>query len=299
MPSLSDAYAIVESDEHRHRLITLVQSQAPLDQVAFATNRSFGTRPDPKGNQRQGPRPHCNHCKEFGHWTERCFILHPELKQKYAKGRTSGPPRTVVVAEISPTLVPATTTTVSPLDLLQAQIGKLQSQIGILANHSSPATSSLSAQESTGTPTALVARTETPTWILDSGANDHMTGELSALTSNIISVDQSVLIADGSSSTISHKGDVQLTPHILLSSVCHIPKLAFNLLSVSRLAKSLNCAVIFLPHKCLLQDLHSRKIFGTGYESKWVILLWGSSLTFIYRSSSCYLTHFGLFFSCF
>ena len=35
---------------------------------------------------------------------------------------------------------------------------------------------------------------------------------------------------------------------------------------VSRLAKSLNCAVIFLPFYCLLQDLSSKKIFGRGYK---------------------------------
>uniref|UniRef100_A0A2N9EV06 Reverse transcriptase Ty1/copia-type domain-containing protein n=1 Tax=Fagus sylvatica TaxID=28930 RepID=A0A2N9EV06_FAGSY len=81
----------------------------------------------------------------------------------------------------------------------------------------------------TGTPTACHVRSEAPTWVLDSGANDHMTD-------------------------------------ILLSSVLHVPNFAFNLLSVSRLAKSLNCAVIFLPYHCLLQDLNSKKIFGRGYE---------------------------------
>ena len=57
-----------------------------------------------------------------------------------------------------------------------------------------------------------------------------------------------------------------LSLDILLSSVLHVPNFTFNLLSVSRLAKSLNCTIIFLPYHCLLQDLNSKKIFGRGYE---------------------------------
>jgi hypothetical protein len=101
---------------------------------------------------------------------------------------------------------------------------------------------------------------------MDSGANDHMTGESSIFPSPLIPVTQSVSLADGSTSHISHKGDVFLSSDIMLSSVLHIPNFAFNLLSVSCFTKSLNCAVIFLPFHCLLQDLSSKKIFGRGYE---------------------------------
>ncbi len=91
-----------------------------------------------------------------------------------------------------------------------------------------------------------------------------MIGKSSLFSSPLIPMTQSVSLADGSTSHISHKRDVILSSNIMLSSVLHV--LAFNLLSVSCLAKSLNCVVIFLPHHCLLQDLNSRKIFGKGYE---------------------------------
>uniref|UniRef100_A0A2N9J4F8 Uncharacterized protein n=1 Tax=Fagus sylvatica TaxID=28930 RepID=A0A2N9J4F8_FAGSY len=118
----------------------------------------------------------------------------------------------------------------------------------------------------TGTPTAFHVRSGEPIWVLDSGANDHMTGESSIFSPPLIPVTQSINLADGSTSHISHKGDVFLSSDIMLSSILHILNFAFNLLSVSCLAKSLNCAVIFLPFHCLLQDLSSKKIFGRGYE---------------------------------
>jgi hypothetical protein len=56
-----------------------------------------------------------------------------------------------------------------------------------------------------------------------------MTGESSIFSSPLIPVTQSVSLADGSTSHISHKGDVFLSSDIMLSSVLYIPNFAFNL----------------------------------------------------------------------
>ena len=77
--------------------------------------------------------------------------------------------------------------------------------------------------------------TGVPRWVLDSGANDHRTGELSLFVFP----------------RVHSKGDVCLSPTLTLSSLLHVSQLSFNLPLVSRLAKSYNCAVIFLPDRCL------------------------------------------------
>ena len=89
-----------------------------------------------------------------------------------------------------------------------------------------------------------------------------MTGKLSIFSSPVVPIHQTVCLADGSTSTIQHKGDVCLSPNITLSSVLHVPNFAFNLLSVSHLAKTFNYAVIFLLDCYLLLDQISKKIFG-------------------------------------
>ncbi|GFS29324.1 hypothetical protein Acr_00g0006330 [Actinidia rufa] len=68
-------------------------------------------------------------------------------------------------------------------------------------------------------PTALHGKSGHPTWILDSGANNYMTGELATFTSPVTSVNQSVCIADGSSIPIRSQGDARLSSDITLSSV--------------------------------------------------------------------------------
>ncbi|GFZ09750.1 hypothetical protein Acr_21g0003490 [Actinidia rufa] len=67
-----------------------------------------------------------------------------------------------------------------------------------------------------GTLTALHSKSGHPTWILDSGANNHMTGELSIFNSPVTSVNQSVCIADGSSLPIHSQGDARLSSDITL-----------------------------------------------------------------------------------
>ena len=102
---------------------------------------------------------------------------------------------------------------------------------------------------------------------MDSGTNDHITGVFFFLSLPVPAIiAQSVCFADGSLSFVCHKGVMSLSPTIILSFVLHVLNFAYNLLSVSRLVKQFNCAVIFLPSSCLLQDVSSKRWFGKGYE---------------------------------
>ena len=131
-----------------------------------------------------------------------------------------------------------------------------------------------------GTSTDRLA-TQDP-WVIDLGANDHMTGT-SGLLSNL---DQSsslpnVTLANDSVTTVSSLGTANLNPNLSLSSVLYIPSFTFNLLSISKLTKLLNCAAIFLSTHCIFQDLKTRKIIG-GHETGGLYYLdWRSSSTLV------------------
>ena len=86
-----------------------------------------------------------------------------------------------------------------------------------------------------------------PPWIIDSGASDHMTN-LSKLFQTYVPCpgNQKIRIADGSFSPIAGKGSVPISKNITLKSVLHVPKLACNLLSVSKLCQDSNYCLIFL-----------------------------------------------------
>ncbi|KAL4614932.1 hypothetical protein ACB092_07G088700, partial [Castanea dentata] len=104
-------------------------------------------------------------------------------------------------------------------------------------------------------------------WVIDSGATDHMTG-----TSGLLSdLEQSnslpnVTLANGSATTVSGLGTANLSPNLSLSSDLYIRDFPFNLLSISKLTKILNCTTIFLSTHCIFQDLKMGKIIGEGHE---------------------------------
>jgi len=83
-------------------------------------------------------------------------------------------------------------------------------------------------------------------WVIDSGASDHISGNTS-LFSTISFQKKSHFITFANSSKTSSKGAGQaiLSPSLNLKLVLFVPNCPFNLISLSQLTKTLNCSVTF------------------------------------------------------
>ena len=93
---------------------------------------------------------------------------------------------------------------------------------------------------------------------MDSGASDRMTGDITEFEEfKPCSGGAMVQIADGSSSSIAGIGSVIISKDIRLDSVLFVPKLDCNLLSISKLAKDMNCITKFSLNTYEFQDLIS------------------------------------------
>lgn len=77
----------------------------------------------------------------------------------------------------------------------------------------------------------------------------------------------SVTLADGSECSVRGSGTVRLSSSISLPSVLNLPGFSFNLMSISKVTRALNCCVSFYPDHCLFQDLLTKRIIGKGHES--------------------------------
>lgn len=83
-------------------------------------------------------------------------------------------------------------------------------------------------------------------WILDLGASYLMTCERDAKTNErSFTFDSSVKISNGSFVSANSYRDVISNPIVKVSNVLYIPSFACNLISISKLTKTLNCATHF------------------------------------------------------
>ena len=108
------------------------------------------------------------------------------------------------------------------------------------------------------------ATSKNRTWIIDTGASDHMTWDSSQLKSVLPSSQLVISTANGSTSPITGEGSVILSNTLTLDTVLVVPSLEYNLLSISQITSTLACTVTFWPSFCVFQDILTRKILGYG-----------------------------------
>ncbi|KAL6321073.1 hypothetical protein AAG906_012065 [Vitis piasezkii] len=185
-------------------------------------------------------RPWCNHCRKPGHTKETCWHLHAEED-------TSG-------------------TISNPGPFSKEQLEALQKMFQqTLQSTGTTIGTAFVAQKDIFSHALNVRQENHTTWIVDSGASDHMTGNLMVFHEYTpCHNNSSVRIADGTLSRVFGIGSVIISKDITLHSVLYVPKLDCNLLSISRLTQDLNCVTKFLPHMCEFQALNSGKRIGNA-----------------------------------
>ncbi|XP_057494455.1 uncharacterized protein LOC130779706 isoform X2 [Actinidia eriantha] len=155
MPSIFEAFAMLDGDERRHRLLQLrpppvTESTIP-DQMALAASGSRFS-----GGRSSSGRAPCSFCGGVTHGRDRCFKLHPELRETFKrnKEKSKASSRTAAISETSygspaaptaPDLHQLQTQFQNQMEQLQLQF---QTQLGSLIQQSprpnpSPSTATL------------------------------------------------------------------------------------------------------------------------------------------------------------
>lgn len=111
-------------------------------------------------------------------------------------------------------------------------------------------------------------------WIVDSGASNHITRSKHLLLHNdTVSSAKKVQLPTGEFAHISHIGNYPLSEGDSLKDVLCVPSFKFNLMSVSKVTKDMNCCVKFYPEHCVFQDLCTGKVKVTGREQAGLYIL--------------------------
>ena len=121
----------------------------------------------------------------------------------------------------------------------------------------------------TGNSTVCLSHSTPSRWVLDSGGSDHVTGNSSIFSElSPPKYPYYITVADGSKVEATSVGKVSPIPSLSLSSVLLIPNCPFNLISISKLTRSLNCVITFTSDSFLIQDRSTGQTVGVETESR-------------------------------
>jgi hypothetical protein len=74
-----------------------------------------------------------------------------------------------------------------------------------------------------------------------------------------------ISVANGKHVHVEGKGQIKLLSENIKSLVLYVPSFPFQLLSIGKVTKTLNCRVIFDSHRVLFQDRATERMIGEGF----------------------------------
>jgi hypothetical protein len=242
-----------------------------VNQTEAAANKAFGER----------EVWICEHCKKKGHLKNKCWILHPHLKQNRSS-RDQRRPRAnhaQTEEEAGPSnrekegsalRASAEYVKKSDLDALIKALkesGRTVTPFSFHALHTTDDHIALTndkpliALHTIDNHAASNALKNGKPLIVDSGASHHMISDLS-LISNLKPALGNVTIANGEKVRIEGIGDLKLFDKE--SKAFFMPSFTSNLLSIKKATTDLDCYAIFSPNEVFFQDIKSSKLLGQG-----------------------------------
>ena len=75
-----------------------------------------------------------------------------------------------------------------------------------------------------------------------------------------------ITLANGSQTMAKGIGSACPFPFVPLTSVLYVPDCPFNLISISKLTRNLNCLITFSDNYVILRDWSTGMTFGIGCE---------------------------------
>lgn len=279
LPSLNKAYQQVSQEEFV-RGLARVQDD-PSSAVGFAVRATTGQGRG-SNDKHVTNKPVCSHCKKPGHLVADCYALQvcTHCKKRghnvsrcyelngYPEGYTPGDrgnkPTTTshgrgvaranatAGSSPSPPLPPSNSSKSTTPSSSHGQVfsdEQWKAIVGFFGNSNIPEN-------------RLSGKFDNTSWIIDTGATHHVTGEKSWLF-DIKQLHCPVGLPNGDTVIASMEGSVYLSDTITLNHVLYVPNLSCNLLSVSQLNDNLQSIVTFNSDMCLIQD-QMKALIGTG-----------------------------------
>lgn len=285
LPSVKVAFATISREESHRGSSTVSQSKNNV--TAFVSKTNQTKKVVNKTNQNLV----CKHCGIKGHTIERCYKLigypktfkpRDESANNFVKASAN--------SSVSETTVASQADSSNNFGFTSEQIAKLLS----LINEKNGSDDAIANMAGIGCFTSNMARTsfnceqDQIRWVIDSGANQHMTISDKNLT-KVVDVTDLGLTVDHPNGTFAkiHKiGNLKLSSDLSLLDVLVVPEFEVHLISVHKLIRDNGCSINFLENEVVFQDLQSKQIVGSGKQTNGLYHLSHASLNHIVSHQS-------------
>ncbi|KAL3511008.1 hypothetical protein ACH5RR_030409 [Cinchona calisaya] len=276
LPNVRQAYSLVIQEQIQRQLSSEPEPTENFTIAANVQSKAFGIK-----NTKT-----CDHCHRSGHTIEECRTLKYYCKFCDKSGHTedrcrrknnkAGPPQQNRASRSKPQSAAnmAENSNMNDDNSLMSfspeYLQQLAKALSTMNQNSSSGNSDVfaNAADLFSVSKSHVNSVFTNSWILDSGATDHMTSHPSLLSKSQPSFSHTVNLPNGTSTPITYTGNIVFNRDITLENVLCVPTFRLNLISASKITKGLNCSVTLFPDSCILQDSTTGKMIGSAAESK-------------------------------
>ncbi|XP_019150389.1 PREDICTED: uncharacterized protein LOC109147211 [Ipomoea nil] len=239
------------------------------EEIVAAMNSYNGRRFTNSGSN----KPKCTFCGIMGHTVDKCYKKHG-----YPPGWVPGYKSKMKQQVAAPVMNNTADLGISN-DQFQKLVMALQNQMGQTASSSTTAAISLIPKfaEDTNEGRYLTSHVNSlsvyaSTWILDSGATDHIACSIDCFDEYYDIEGDEISLPTGSRIMVRNRGSVKLGHNILLKDVMHIPSFQFNIVSVSKLLQDTSYSLIFSSGQCMIQKPHGMTV-GLAEQEKGLYLM--------------------------
>ncbi|GJT73862.1 ribonuclease H-like domain-containing protein [Tanacetum coccineum] len=306
LPNVKNIFFSFISGEESHRNVTSVGTTKPVatafvaktfdNKKRFNNNfKGFGSNSNSNSNSNnRGPNPNlkCTNCNKISHTVDRCFEL-VGYPAGYVKRNFNSNSRHVTSnnasADVHSNGVSSNnaTTSNSYVSLSSEQLARLMNLLN--ENGVSTANANMAGKNSMNIKgtffngsvkfnlnfkrffngnTDFIIGNISLGWIVDSGANQHMTVSAKIL-SNVVDISNLGLTVghpNGTQALITKIGDLKINNEVTLYDVLVVPEYTVSLLSVHKLSRDSKLFVGFDESNCYIQDLKANRTVGIGKQ---------------------------------
>jgi len=296
LPPINKVFSLVLQEERQKELFGgIFQTPQFVDSSALMSSKSPTVNTQNVKSFSRKNKPTCSHCGVLGHTIEKCFRINgfpPGFKFTRNKPDSNSSANHVQTAD-NPSLPFTQSQFQQLMTFMQNNPSFTPSSSALQAGSISNTTSDRLIQSNAGNPLNFIHNQsmnlnpqysvfssyhtsvlcQPHTWIIDTGATNHMINSISLFTSITATISSKVKLPNGKFALVTHIGTVKISAHLTLTNVLCVPSFSFNLLSVSKLVKTFNFCFIFFANHCFIQNLTTWMTIGVGREANGLFYL--------------------------